>query len=462
MPKDANTYSEGLNLPYSLEAEQAVLGAVLIDSATLNQVADMLRAEHFYLPEHQAIYRVMIQKMMANEVIDFVTVLEALKSDGFFSGNEGKEYLLKLVNIVPSPDSIKRYAEMVRKKADVRKLIEASRQTLDEAMDPSADFDDLIENAEQRVYEIRQDKFDGGLTPIGQTIVSNYDMYQLMSIPEERAKLVGIPTGMPELDEITTGLNRANLIIVGARPGVGKTSFVLNLARNVAVLQHRPVAFFSLEMSKEEIVNRLLSAEAKVSSTRLRIGNLVPDEWKRLGAAASVLTDAPIYLDDSTNVTAQDIKARLRRVPQKVGLVVVDYLGLMQSPKKTENRVQEVAEITRGFKILAKEMNIPVVVCAQLRRDAAGKDQRPSLVHLRESGSIEQDADQVLFLYREEMAANPGDDPSQINYGTAEIIVAKNRHGRLGTVPMSFQGEFTQFSSASSAQQENQNADNPF
>ncbi len=461
MPKDVQTYSEGLNLPYSLEAEQAVLGSILREAEAINQVADMLRIEHFYLPEHQAIYRVMMEKMMANEVIDFVTVLESLKSEGFFAGEEGKAYLMKLVQIVPSVESVKRYAEMVRKKADVRKLIKASRETLDEAMDPSADFDDLIESAEQRVYEIRRDKYEGGLTPIGQTIAANYDMYTLMSIPEERARLVGIPSGMPELDEITTGLNRANLIIVGARPGVGKTSFVLNIARNVAVQQKRTVAFFSLEMSKEEIVNRMLSAEAKVSSTRLRVGNLTPPEWSRLGAAASVLTNAPIFLDDSTNVTAQDIKARLRRIPN-VGLVIVDYLGLMQSPKKTENRVQEVADITRGFKILAKEMDIPVLMCAQLRRDAAGRDQRPSLVHLRESGSIEQDADQVLFLYREEMAANPGDDPSQINYGTAEVIVAKNRHGRLGTVPMNFDGEFTQFSTASSSRQESQNDDNPF
>jgi len=461
MPKDVQTTSEGLNLPYSLEAEQAVLGSILREADAVNKVADMLRAEHFYLPEHQAIYRVMTQKMMANEVIDFVTVLEALKSDGFFAGEEGKAYLMKLVQIVPSVESVKRYAEMVRKKADVRKLIKASRETLDEAMDPSADFDDLIEAAEQRVYEIRQDKYEGGLTPIGQTIAANYDMYTLMSIPEERAKLVGIPSGLPELDEITTGLNRANLIVVGARPGVGKTSFVLNIARNVAVEQKRTVAFFTLEMSKEEIVNRMLSAEAKVSSQRLRVGNLTPAEWSRLGAAASVLTSAPIFLDDSTNVTAQDMKARLRRIPN-VGLVVVDYLGLMQSSKKTENRVQEVAEITRGFKILAKEMNIPVLLCAQLRRDAASRDQRPTLVHLRESGSIEQDADQVLFLYREEMAANPGDDPSQINYGTAEVIVAKNRHGRLGTVPMNFAGEFTQFSTATSSRQENSNDENPF
>lgn len=461
MPKDAQTYSEGLNLPYSLEAEQAVLGAILIDAKAINEVADMLKAEHFYLPEHQAIYRVMIQKMMQNEVIDFVTVREALKSEGFFAGNEGKEYLLKLVDIVPSVGSVRRYAEMVQKKADVRKLIDASRKTLDEAMDPSADFDNLIESAEQRVYDIRHDRYDGGLTPIATAIQENYDIYNKMSIPEERAKLVGIPSGMPELDNLTTGLNRGNLIIIGARPGVGKTSFVLNLARNVAIEQHRTVAIFNLEMSKEEMVNRLLSAEAKVPSTRLRVGNLVPAEWSRLAAAASVLSQAPIYLDDSTNVTAPDIKARLRRIPD-VGLVIVDYLGLMESPKKTENRVQEVSDITRGFKILAKELNIPVVVCAQLRREAAARDQRPTLVHLRESGSIEQDADQVLFLYREEMAANPGDDPSNVKFGTAEVIVAKNRHGRLGTVDMNFDGEFTQFSTASRSEQEAQNADNPF
>ncbi len=461
MPKDTQTYSEGLNLPYSLEAEQAVLGAILIDAKAINEVADMLKAEHFYLPEHQAIYRVMIQKMMQNEVIDFVTVREALKSEGFFAGNEGKEYLLKLVDIVPSVGSVRRYAEMVQKKADVRKLIDASRKILDESMDPSADFDNLIENAEQRIYDIRHDRYDGGLTPIATAIQENYDIYNKMSIPEERAKLVGIPTGMPELDNITTGLNRGNLIIVGARPGVGKTSFVLNLARNVAIEQHRTVAIFNLEMSKEEMVNRLLSAEAKVPSTRLRVGNLVPAEWTRLAAAASVLSQAHIFLDDSTNVTAPDIKARLRRVPD-VGLVIVDYLGLMESPKKTENRVQEVSDITRGFKILAKELNIPVVVCAQLRREAATRDQRPTLVHLRESGSIEQDADQVLFLYREEMAANPGEDPSNVKFGTAEVIVAKNRHGRLGTVDMNFSGEFTQFSTASRSEQEAQNADNPF
>ena len=459
MPKDVQTYSEGLNLPYSLEAEQAVLGSILIDAPALNEVADKLKAEYFYLPEHQAIFRVMVQKMMANELIDYVTVLESLKSEGFFSGEEGKTYLLKLAQIVPAVSNIGRYADIVREKYDVRKLIEASRKTLDEAMDPSADFSILLDSAEQRVYDIRQGRYEGGLTPIADTIVTNYEMYNSMSNPEERAQYVGIPSGMPDLDNITTGLNRSDLIIIGARPGVGKSAFVLNLARNVAVDQKRTVALFNLEMSKEQLVNRLLSAEAKVSGKRLRVGNLVPAEWNRIAAAASILSDAPIYLDDTPNITAQEMKARLRRIPN-VGLVIIDYLQLMHSAIHTENRVQEVSEVTRSLKILAKEMNVPIVVCAQLTR-ASERARRPSLPDLRESGSIEQDADQVMFLYREEMAAIQQEDPSQVKYGTAEVIVAKNRHGELGTVEMNFDGEFTQFSSRS-PEQEAQNADNPF
>lgn len=444
MPENTS-YSE-LNLPYSLEAEQAVLGAILIEPDSINQVADTLRADHFYLPEHQAIYRVMSTKMMESQTIDFVTVLEALKNESFFSGEEGKGYLLKLAQIVPSISNITNYARIVREKYDVRSLIHAAREIMDDAMDPSTDPAMLIDSAEQKIYEIRQGKQQGGLIPIQEVLASNYEIFNKLA-SDQRDQYVGIPSGISALDEITTGLNKSDMIIVGARPGMGKTSFALNIARNVAVQQNRTVAFFNLEMSREQMVNRLLSSEARVSSKKLRVGNLTPDEWSRIAFASSVLCKAPIYLDDTASITVPEMKARLRRL-KDVGFVVIDYLQLMKSPRRIDNRVQEVTEITRGLKVMAKELNIPIMVCAQLARTTEKQaNHRPALADLRESGSIEQDADQVLFLYRDEYYKNEKDDPASVETGTSEVIVAKNRHGELGTVKLAWQGEFTQFTS---------------
>lgn len=435
-----------LNLPHSLEAEQAVLGAILMDADSINQVADVLRPEHFYLPEHQAIYAIMQMKMMESKTIDFVTVLEALKSESYFSGEEGKAYLLKLAQIVPSISNITNYARIVREKYDVRSLIRVSREIMSDAMDPGTDASLLIDSAEQKIYDIRQDRHQGGLVPIQDVIASNYEMYSKLN-SAERDQYVGIPTGISALDEITTGLNRSDLIIVGARPGMGKTSFALNVARNVAVQQNRRVAVFNLEMSREQMVNRFLSAEARVSSKKLRTGNLSPDEWSRMAYASGVLCKAPIYLDETASITVPEMKARLRRL-KDVGFVIIDYLQLMHSAKRTDNRVQEVSEITRSLKIMAKELNVPVMVCAQLARTTEKQsNHRPALADLRESGSIEQDADQVLFLYRDEYYKNEKEDPSSVEVGTSEVIVAKNRHGELGTVKLAFQGEFTQFTS---------------
>ncbi len=442
MPENYNE----LNLPYSLEAEQAVLGAVLMDPECINQVADILRPEHFYLAEHQSIFSIMMEKLMTSSTIDFVTVLDALKSESYFSGEEGKTYLLKLAQMVPSISSIGNYARLVREKFDVRRLIRVSRDITSEAMEPSVDASVLIDSAEQRIFEIRQDRHQDGLVPIREVIASNYEMYNKLT-SAERDLYLGIPTGISALDAITTGLNRSDLIIVGARPGMGKTSFALNLARNVAMQQKRTVAVFNLEMSREQMVNRFLSSEARISSKKLRTGNLTPDEWTRMAYAASQLGQAPIYLDETANITVPTMKARLRRL-KDVGFVVIDYLQLMHSGKRTENRVQEVSEITRSLKIMAKELNIPVLVCAQLARTTEKQaNHRPALADLRESGSIEQDADQVLFLYRDEYYRNEKSDPSAVPNGTAEVIVAKNRHGELGTVNLAFQGEFTQFTS---------------
>lgn len=444
--RDNDLANDGLNLPYSLEAEQAVLGSILIDANSMNQVADFLRPEHFYLPEHQAVYRVMSVKMMESRTIDFVTVLESLKSEGFFAGEDGKAYLLKMAQMVPSVANITHYARIVKEKYDVRSLITVSREIIEDAMDPGIEAGVLMDSAEQKIYNIRQGRQQGGLVPIRDVLASNYEIFTKMA-SGERDQFVGIPTGISSLDEITTGLNRSDMIVVGARPGMGKTSFALNIARNVAVNQNRPVAFFNLEMSREQMVNRLLSSEARVSSKKLRVGNLTPDEWGRIAVASSVLCKAPIYLDDTASITVPEMKARLRR-QKDVAFVVIDYLQLMKSPGRIDNRVQEVTEITRGIKIMAKELNIPVMVCAQLARTTEKQaNHRPALADLRESGSIEQDADQVLFLYRDEYYKNEKEDPTAVEAGTSEVIVSKNRHGELGTVKLAWLGEFTQFTS---------------
>lgn len=438
---------DGLNLPYSLEAEQAVLGAVLMDAEAIHQVADLLIPEHFYLPEHQAIYRVMLSKMMESKLIDFVTVLEALRSENFFNEEDGKAYLLKLAQIVPSISNIANYARIVRDKFDVRSLIRISRQISENAMDPSADPALLLDDAEQQIYSIRNGRITGGLRHIQEVLASNYEMFEKMA-GDSKGDYIGIPSGITALDNITSGLNKSDLIIVGARPGMGKTSFALNIARNVAVQQKRTVAIFNLEMSREQMVNRLLSTEARVGVKKLRVGNLTADEWSRIAFASGVLCKAPIYLDDTATITVPEMIARLRRL-KDVGLVVIDYLQLMKLGKRAENRVQEVSEITRSLKIMAKDLNVPVMVCAQLSRstDKVSKTHIPSLSDLRESGSIEQDADQVLFLYRPDYYKNEQDDPSSVETGTSEVIVAKNRHGELGTVKLAWLGEFTQFTS---------------
>ncbi len=436
---------DGLGMPYSLEAEQAVLGAVLMEPQRINDVADVLREEHFYLPEHKAIYRVMSDKMNENRTIDFVTVLESLKSEGFFAGEEGKAYLLKLAQMVPFIPNLPNYMRIVREKYDARRLIVASREIISDAMDPAASAEELVESAEQKIYAIRQNKQQGGLVHISEVIASNYEMYSRLN-SAERDKYVGIPSGISTLDAITTGLNRSDLIIVGARPGMGKTSFIMNIARNVAVQQNRTVAVFNMEMSREQMVNRLLSSEARVPSKNLRTGTLSPDEWARLATASDALCKAPMYLDDTADITVPEMKARLRRC-KDVAFVVVDYLQLMHSAKKTDNRVQEVSEITRSLKIMAKELDVPVMVAAQLSRspEKQSGSRKPALSDLRESGSIEQDADQVMFIYRDDYYRNQQEDPSAVSPNTSEIIVAKNRHGELGTVPLAWQGEYTQF-----------------
>ncbi len=429
-------------LPYSLEAEQSVLGAILIDPACITRVMEYIKPESFYRPQHQELFSVLTRMFVSSQTIDFITVLEMVKREGIFDTDEdAKIYLAQLAQIVPSTSNVESYAKIVQEKSYIRSLIIASQKVIDLSRDGSTDARTLLDMAEQSIFDIRQGKDASGLTRIDEIILQTYDRLQKLS-GEDKEQYMGLPTGFAALDSIITGLNRTDLILVAARPGMGKTAFGLNIAANVATKTGKQVAVFSLEMGKEQLVTRLLSSEALIQSGSLRTGNLKPDDWVKLAMSAQVLSQAPIYIDDTPGITVAEMKAKLRRF-RDLGLVVIDYLQLMSTGKRSENRVQEVSEITRSLKIMAKELNVPVITLSQLSRGPESRtDHRPMLSDLRESGSIEQDADIVMFLYREAYYNRECEEQN-----TAECIVAKNRHGETDSVKMGWDGQFTRFKS---------------
>ena len=441
---------EGGRLPYSVEAEQAVLGSVIIDPSCLNEIAVQMKTEYFYIPQHKEIYSVMSAMYELSQTIDFVSLLEKLKSDGVYDEAGGKAYLTQLVQTVPSAANVLTYVAIIRERYYARSLMTAAQDIIKDINENELDSGRLIDNAEQRIFEIRQGREVSGLTHIKSVIENEtYDRLSKMADPETRADYVGIPCGIGELDKMLTGLNKSDLIILGARPGMGKTSFALNIVRNVAMNTGKTVCFFSLEMTRDQLAQRMLSSEAGIKSEKLRTGELDDDEWTRLAQAGDALSKANIYFDETSAITVPEMKAKLRRMKQ-VDLVVIDYLGLMKSARPTENRVQEVSEITRNLKIMAKDLKVPVIACAQLSRgtETKGKSHKPALSDLRESGSIEQDADIVLFLYRDSYYDNEkSDDEDRSDETRAECIVAKNRHGEIGTVDLHWDGQFTRFTS---------------
>lgn len=441
---------EGGRLPYSVEAEQAVLGSVIIDPKCLNEIAVQMKTDYFYIPQHKEIYAAMSSMYELSQTIDFVSLLEKLKKDGVYDESGGKEYLTRLVQTVPSSANVLTYVAIIRERYYARALMSAAQNIIKDINENAVDSGKLIDSAEQRIYEIRQGREISGLTHIKSVIENEtYDRLSKMANPETREEYVGIPSGIGDLDKMITGLNKSDLIILGARPGMGKTSFALNIARNVAVNAGKTVCFFSLEMTRDQLAQRMLSSEAGIKSEKLRTGELDADEWTRLAQAGDNLSKADIYFDETSAITVPEMKAKLRRM-KKVDLVVIDYLGLMKSAKATENRVQEVSEITRNLKIMAKELKVPVIACAQLSRgtETKGKSHKPALSDLRESGSIEQDADIVLFLYRDTYYdSEKADDEDRSDPNKAECIVAKNRHGEIGTIDMHWDGQFTRFTS---------------
>ena len=441
---------DGGRLPYSVEAEQAVLGSIIIDPKSLNEIATQMKPVYFYIPQHKEIYTALSSMYELSQTIDFISLLEKLKKDGVYDEAGGKAYLTQLVQTVPSPANVLTYVAIIRERYYARALMGAAQNIIKDINENTMDSGKLLDSAEQRIYEIREGRDITGLTHIKQVIESEtYDRLSKLSNPETREDYIGIPCGISTLDKMLTGLNKSDLIILGARPGMGKTSFALNIARNVAVNGGKTVCFFSLEMSREQLAQRMLSSEAGIKSEKLRTGELDADEWTRLAQAGANLSKADIYFDETSTITVPEMKAKLRRM-RKVDLVIIDYLGLMKSARPIDNRVQEVSEITRNLKIMAKELRVPVIACAQLSRgtEAKGKSHKPVLADLRDSGSIEQDADIVLFLYREKYYdSEKDDDQDKGDPNQAECIVAKNRHGEIGSVDLYWDGQYTRFTS---------------
>ena len=439
---------DSMNLPYSPEAEQAVLGALVMEPSCLDSIIEIIpNPDYVYIQTHKVIYGKMTEMFAESRPLDSVTLLEALKSEKDFDEATGKTYLFDLANSCPSITNAVEYAKLVRDKFNLRQLIEASRDIIETASSGTVEPDKLIDAAEQKIFDIRQGKTVDGLERIDRVIYQTFDRLEKLSKEDENYK--AISTGISDLDRVITGLNRSDLILLAARPGMGKTSFALNIARSVAVQSKKKVAFFSLEMTKEQLASRLLSVEALVGGVKLRTGKLNDEEWQRIISASDVLGKTEIYLDETSGITVPEMKAKLRRL-RGVDLVIIDYLQLMSSAKATNNRVQEISEITRNLKIMAKDINVPVICLSQLSRASEQRpDHKPMLSDLRDSGSIEQDADIVLFLYREGYYADKGEDAAnaQVDLNSAECLVAKNRHGETSAVKLHWQGEFMRFSS---------------
>lgn len=434
---DAELYDR---MPYNLEAEQAVLGSILIDPSSIDVAMGYVRPDCFFKPENREIFSILVTMFTAGETIDVITVLETAKQQKVFDTDESaKIYIASLVEVVPSASNIESYAKIVVEKYYLRCLIGVAGDIIENTADGHGDAGILLDSAEQRIFEIRQGRDTRGLMKFSDIMVDVYDRLQKLS-GDGRDELLGEPTGFSDLDDMLTGLNKSDLILIAARPAMGKTSFALNIASNVAQKTDKAVAIFSLEMTKEQVVTRMLSSEASIQGTKLRTGDLEGDDWVRLSQAAAKLSGSKLFIDDSSGITVPEMKAKLRRI-KNLGLVVIDYLQLMSSGKRSENRVQEVSEMTRNLKIMAKDLNVPVLTLSQLSRSPDSRSEhRPMLSDLRESGSIEQDADIVLFLYRDVYYNKESDDRNM-----AECIVAKNRHGEVGTIPMNFDGKYTRF-----------------
>ena len=438
-------------LPFSMPAEQSLLGSILIDPAALNEVADLLNSEDFYLSEHKQIYLAMHELFLTNSEIDVVTLIDMLVVKGIYDKSGGEDYIRTLTEAVPDALNVKDYARIVKEKSILRQLIAAAGEISEAAYSEQESVTGILDHAEHLIFNIAQGRDTKSFRHIREVLGEVYNHLHELNTNKEATQ--GTQTGFSALDRVLAGMGKSDLVLVGARPGMGKTSFALNIATNVAKQTKKAVCIFSLEMSAEQLVNRVLSSEALVNSYTLRTGELKPEDWEHLAVAAGELSGCDILIDDTSGMTVTAMKAKLRRV-QNLGMVVIDYLGLMQGDHHNDNRVQEVSEISRSLKIMAKELMVPVVCCAQLSRGPESRtDKKPMLSDLRDSGAIEQDADTVIFLYRSEYYKT--DDAAGQDTSIAEVIIAKNRHGSTGTVEMGWNGQFTKFITIDKEQETN-------
>ncbi len=446
---DSNRIDPGAlkNLPpQNTEAEASLLGAILIDSDAIVKVADIVRPEDFYDERHARVYEAAIQLYEKHSPIDVLTLSDQLKSTGMLDVVGNASFLTELTNFVPTAAHATRYAEIISQKATRRRLIKASQVIADLGYDEAQSLQELIENAETRLFEVSERHIKQDITSIDSILSSSFD--RLDELHKDKGALRGVPTGYRDLDNILAGLQPSDLIILAARPSMGKTAFALNLAHNVAVKAALPVLIFSLEMSKEQLVDRLLSAEAGVNAWNLRTGNLTDDDFERIGHAMGTLSEAQIFIDDSPGITVSDMRTKARREAHQrpLGLIIVDYLQLMSGGARfsgDSNRVQEISEISRGLKGIARELKVPVIALSQLSRSVESRSpQIPQLADLRESGSIEQDADVVTFIYREEYY-----NPETENKNIARILIKKHRNGPTGDVDLYFDREKQRFRS---------------
>ena len=427
--------------PHSVESEQSILGSILLDKDAIITVTETIQPEDFYKEAHKIIYECMLKLNSKNEPIDLITLTEELKKQDSLENIGGISYITSLSTIVPTTTNVKYYADIVKEKSVLRKLIKVSNVILNSGYDNSVKVEEILEQAEKKIFDISQEKSSEDFKSINSVLMDTYDMIEKLYTNKE--EITGITTGFDDLNKKINGLQRTDLILVAARPAMGKTAFSLNLVQNAALKGNASVAVFSLEMSKEQLVQRMLSAQSNVELKKIKTGNLDENDWPRIIDAMSVLSNANIYIDDTPGIKMSELRSKCRKLKIEKGLdfVLIDYLQLMEGEGNNENRQQEISKISRSLKIIAKELNCPVVALSQLSRAPEQRsDHRPMLSDLRESGSIEQDADIVMFLYRDEYY-HP--DSERKNIG--EIIISKNRHGETGSVELVWLGEIQKF-----------------
>ena len=430
--------------PHSVEAEQAVLASMLMNREAVVNVADMLMKDDFYQVQYGVIFEAMVELYHEGASIDMITLTERLKEKGVPENVYSIEVMQELLNVVPVSTNAKKYAEIVKDRANMRRLIKMAETTANECYSLKDSSANILSNVENQVLELSQSGGNGDdFTPIRE-VVDNV-LRNIRKASKQQGNITGVPTGFLDLDDMLTGLHGSELILIAARPAMGKTAFVLNIAEYVILKTDVPVAIFNFEMNKEQLVQRMIAMESQVNSQNIRTGNLQDDQWMKLYESSNIIGSTKLFIEDQSNVTIGDIRNKCRKLKQRhnVGLIIIDYLQLMSGNGRTDSRQQEVSEISRGLKVLAKELDVPIIALSQLSRAVEARtDHRPMLSDLRESGSIEQDADVVMFIYREDKYR---DDLPEEDKNKAEIIIAKQRNGATGTVMLGWQGEYTKF-----------------